>query len=127
MGWWGVNIMEGDPPLDAAHKIHSWLDYDDLKEGSEFPKEKAEKRQALLVDKINKVTSREGWDKAVHFQVLGEILMRNDVKIASYTRRAIEWGILNDAWANEGGSQSSKDRKIALNRFLLRLDAHCDS
>ena len=128
MGWWGVNVMEGDPPMDAESTIVQNLNTVRAERGLEYAdpyEEDSDIWETLTLDGVasriladinSDTTIYHEDDRNVHKQVLGEIIICNGFPLPEDVRQAAIEAARADEWASEGG-----ERKAAMDTYIQRI------
>jgi hypothetical protein len=131
MGWWGVNVMEGDPPMDAEADIVDILHNVRSDRGLEYADPYDEEGGTELWDtlkiegvasKVLAVLSSEPIDELtaryhnIQKQVLGEIIVCHGFPMPDDVRQAAIQAAKDDDWA-----AYADDRKQAMEVYAKRI------
>jgi hypothetical protein len=132
MGWWGVNVMEGDPPMDAEAEILDALE-SLIDESSGISLDYTPNDDdAAYDDRITALTTFLGQDGVasrvfgildqyaselnIAQQVLGEIIICNGLPMPDDVRQAAIQASKDDEWASY-----ADDRKEAMAVYAKRI------
>lgn len=124
MGWWGFNVMEGDPALDAKDAIQKmvlgrYVGLDGKKRDADLASVALSLTEPHYVTKaLALAEGREEADIAV--QVLGHMVMASGGDIAPFKDRLLA-AIDADEWAGE-----SFDRANAMKAFRSKVETYVE-
>lgn len=137
MGWWGVQVMEGDPALDAEGFIFDQLleglpesspNNDEDEDGDEKIWQRLKVRgvaNKILASIKDEFCAQDPLDDLedmnIHIQVLGEAIMCGGGLMPKAVRTACINAAKNDVWASE-----DDDRRAAMNEYAERVRNYVD-
>lgn len=128
MGWWGVNVMEGDPPMDAEADIGDYLQSIRSEHGLGYVERYSDESDKLwdtlkldgvassVVSSIAADKLSDDEDRNIARQVLGEIIICNGFPMPDDVRQVIIDAARADEWASE-----DDERKAAMEDYITRV------
>lgn len=131
MGWWGAEIMGGDPSLDALNVIASGLgapfdidlELEDTKEdeifkGYSFKKEDIKKYLPRLLKDMEEFS--DAYFKSIQYQVLGMVLMFYGYPMTKKLKSKIISQAKKDEWYKE----KDPERIESINNFIEMIEGY---
>jgi len=133
MGWWGVNVMEGDPPMDAEAEILDALEslidessgipltYNDNSDEDAVFDDRIVALMAFLsqdgvASKVLDILDDYASEINIAQQVLGEIIICNGFPLPDDVREVAIQASKDDEWAKE-----DDERKQAMELYAKRI------
>ena len=118
MGWWSVDIMGGDTPLDVEDAIYDLADiekYPDDAEPNEVPKEFYTK------ENVNKIIEEtKDLDSFINLQVLAIMMMQVGAVITDDLKQSMITACKKDHWSKSDTERKQKTK--ALKKALKSYD-----
>lgn len=126
MGWWGTNVMEGDPPMDAECDILDFLgdihaertDGEKIDDDGQAQLVQLLKEEGVASDVLARLKGMDGDedDLRIAIQVLGEILICNGFPMPDDLRAAAIQAAKDDDWASE-----DDERRESMEAYAKRV------
>lgn len=112
MGWWGVDIMDGDSPLGWEGDIADTCEIEQVDGSYGFTAEVLNKKQREIKQSIEK----GHWDIPIAYQVWGRLILAFGAEMPTEVRNLVLGGIDEDALG-----QDYPERKVRLEAFRNRV------